>query len=121
MRQAVSGLSRKALWLLVGDSLAYSLLHHARALGDPGRGIGAALAILRVPGTPLTTRKTRFDWVALPDAPQVGDWLRVRGGCCRAYTRPKSAYCTTCVLRDDASRTERYRDYLRRTWIGAAA
>ena len=76
-----------------------------------------ARALLRQRGSKLFNKQTDFEWISLPEAPQIGDWMRVRGGCCRYYTAPAAdaAYCTTCVLRDGDSRRERYRDYLRRS------
>ncbi len=116
----LSKLSNTAFHRLVGDSIAYAFLTHGRALDREQEGMDAAMSILREPGTKLTNRKVRFDHITLPEAPEIGQWLRVRGGCCRAYTRPgKPDYCTTCVLRDDASRTDRFRNYLRRTYLRA--
>ncbi len=111
-----SRLGITALYRLVGDSLAYAFLTHGRALKAEQTAMDTALAILRAPGTKLANKQVRFDQIQLPEAPQISGVLRVRGGCCRAYTRPgKPSYCTTCVLRDDESRIERYRDFLRRT------
>ncbi len=115
---AVTGLSQPALFMLISDSFAYAFLAHGRDLGCIDRAIGYATEAFCTRGTKLFSKKLRFDHITLPEAPDIGDWLRVRGGCCRAYTRPgKPNYCTTCVLRDDDSRTERYRNYLRRTFM----
>ncbi|MEJ6403142.1 (2Fe-2S)-binding protein [Yoonia sp. 2307UL14-13] len=117
-----SKLSNTAFHRLIGDSIAYAFLAHGRVLDREQEAMVAALSILREPGTKLTNRKVRFDHITLPEAPEIGQWLRVRGGCCRAYTRPgKPDYCTTCVLRDDESRAERFRNYLRRTRLRADA
>lgn len=111
-----SGLSNAALYRLVGDSFGCAFLAHGRLLGCDQAATDHACAVFHASGTKLRNKQLRFDYITLPEAPHVGDWLRVRGGCCRAYTRPgKPNYCTTCVLRDDASRIARYRNYLRRT------
>ncbi len=115
---AASGLGQPALFRLVGDSFGYAFLAHGRLLGCPLTGINHAKAIFQISGTKLRNKQLRFDYITLPEAPEIGDWLRVRGGCCRAYTRPgKPNYCTTCVLRDDDSRNERYRNFLRRKHV----
>ncbi len=114
---ATTGLSRPALFMLVSDSFAYAFLAHGRQLEQQDHAMALALASFGQRGTRLFTKKLRFEHISLPEAPEIGEWIRVRGGCCRAYTRPgKPDYCTTCVLRDDQSRTERYRTYLRRIW-----
>lgn len=111
-----SGLGITALYRLVGDSLAHGFLTHGRVLNAERTGMDLAMAILHVPDTRLANKQVRFDHIQLPEAPEISGVLRVRGGCCRAYTRPgKPNYCTTCVLRDDESRNERYRNFLRRT------
>lgn len=119
--QQASGLGQAALYRLVGDSLAAACLAHGRAMRAEQEAMAIAMAILRHPGTKLHNRQVRFDHVALPEAPGIDAWFRIRGGCCRAYTRPgKHDYCTTCVLRDDDSRHAKLRDHLRRTRLGAA-
>ena len=111
-----SRLGITALYRLAGDGLAYAFLTHGRALEAEQAGMDIAMEILRTPGTKLANKQVRFDHIQLPEAPQISGVLRVRGGCCRAYTRTgKPNYCTTCVLRDDESRNERYRNFLRRT------
>ncbi|MGR3492072.1 MAG: hypothetical protein ACU0DW_08435 [Shimia sp.] len=112
---AQTGLARPALWRLVGDTLAYTLLAQARRVGDAERGIEMARAILRDRGTKLFSKQTDFEMIRLEDDPAVGDWLRLRGGCCRVYTAKEdaTAYCTTCVHRDAESRRSRFRAHLR--------
>lgn len=111
-----SGLSEAALWRLVSDSLASAFLEHGTTLTSAQNAIADARLILRNKATKLSNKQTDFEWVALPEAPETGDWMRVRGGCCRYYTTPRddADYCTTCVLRDAESRRARYQDYLRR-------
>ncbi|MCK0096688.1 hypothetical protein MWU60_13990 [Yoonia sp. F2084L] len=113
----VSGLSRSALWRLVSDSLAYAFLEQGRAMGQAEPAIDHGRTVLRDRGSKLFNKQTDFEWIDLPESPNIGDWMRIRGGCCRYYTSPRkdAAYCTTCVLRPADSRRERYRDYLRRT------
>ncbi len=113
----ISGLSWSALWRLVSDSLASAFLEHGRAIGRAEPAIDHARITLRDRGSKLFNKQTDFEWVTLPEAPKIGDWMRIRGGGCRYYTSSgeDAAYCTTCVLRPADSRRERYRDYLRRT------
>lgn len=112
-----SGLGRAALWRLVSDSLAAAFKEHGKALQDVEGAIAHARQILRDRGSKLWNKQTDFEWIALPERPEVGDWMRVRGGCCRYYTarQEDAEYCTTCVLRSAESRRDRYRAYLRRT------
>ncbi|MCF2872031.1 hypothetical protein L0664_13230 [Octadecabacter sp. G9-8] len=113
----VCGLSRSALWRLVSDSLASAFLEQGRAIDQAEIAIGRARRILRDRGSKLFNKQTNFEWISLPEAPDIGDWMRLRGGCCRYYTsgRSDAEYCTTCVLRSADSRRDRYRDHLRQT------
>ena len=113
----ISGLSQAALWRLVSDSMASAFLEQGTAAGQAELAIDHARMILRDRRSKLCNKQTGFEWITLPEAPDIGDWMRVRGGCCRYYTAPADDvdYCTTCVLRSAGSRRERYRDYLRRT------
>jgi hypothetical protein len=115
-------LGRKALWRLVADSLAYTMLQNGRMIGDEQMAMDIATQIVRDKRLNLFNKQTGFEWVALPENPNVGEWMRLRGGCCRHYTLPNddAVYCTTCVLRDPTSRVDRYRDYLRRRIAEAA-
>lgn len=109
-----SGLSRGALWRLVGDGLSATLLAQGKAAGREARAMELARAVLGHRGTPLFCRQTGFVRVELPERPQIAEWFRARGGCCRFYTADGGEYCTTCVLRDAESRDARFRDHLRR-------
>jgi hypothetical protein len=115
----LSGLSRSALWRLVSDSLASTFLQHGRTIGQPETAIALARSILRDPASKLFNKQTDFEWVSIPSAAQNGDWMRVRGGCCRYYTAPDedATHCMTCVLRSPESRRDRFRDYLHRMQI----
>ena len=114
---AETGLGKAALWRLVADSLAIALLSVGRQKREEERIIEFGRQMLRSKSTKLFNKQTDFEWVSLPERPDIGDWMRVRGGCCRHYTleRKDADYCTTCVLRSADSRRERYQDYLRRT------
>lgn len=109
-----SGLSRGALWRLVGDGLSACLLAQGKATGREEPAMALARAILADPRRPLRSRQTGFVRIALPDRPEIAEWFRARGGCCRYYTLPGAEYCTTCVLRDLASRDDRLAAHLRR-------
>ncbi|EAR51270.1 hypothetical protein OG2516_17615 [Oceanicola granulosus HTCC2516] len=111
---ARSGLSRGALWRIVGDSFAGALLLQGKHDEREDEAMALALATLRDRGSPLFARQTGFCRVDLPERPDIGDWFRARGGCCRYYTTEGGDYCSTCVLRDPDSRDEMLRAYLRR-------
>lgn len=112
---AASGLSRAALWRLVADSLAAAFLEHGRHLDRVDQAMAYARTILRDRSTKLANRQTDFEWITLPENPDTGRWMRLRGGCCRYYTAPRgnADYCTTCVLRDAESRRKRFQAYIR--------
>ncbi|KAA9008137.1 (2Fe-2S)-binding protein [Histidinibacterium aquaticum] len=115
-----SGLSRGALWRLVGDALSACLLAQGRVLGCPERAMRIALGPLRDPSSPLHAPQNGFVRVTLPEDPTVSDWAAKRGGCCRYYTAGAET-CATCVLRDDDSREALLREDLRRRHGRAAA
>lgn len=108
-----SHLSTAALWRIVGDSLSAVLLAHGKLLNNPERAMKLALAMLRNSGTRLYSKQTHFVRIALPERPEVAEWFRVRGGCCRYYTIPNKEYCTTCILRAPESRNARLLNYVR--------
>ncbi|ROU02452.1 (2Fe-2S)-binding protein [Histidinibacterium lentulum] len=109
-----SGLSRGALWRLVGDGLSATLLALGKEAGCEDRAMDMARAVLADRRTPLFSRQTGFVRIDLPERPEIAEWFRARGGCCRYYTAEGSEYCTTCVLRDKKSRDARLREHLRR-------
>lgn len=108
-----SRLARSALWREVADSLSASLLNQGKDAGRVEEAMAAATAVFRRKGLRFSNPQTGFLHVALPERPDISEWFRERGGCCRIYTLAGEDYCTTCVLRDRDSRTERLRDYLR--------
>ena len=68
-------------------------------------------------GSRLFSRQTGYVRVTAPENPAPGEpylseWFRMRGGCCRYYTLDGNDYCSTCVLRDAASRMSLLRDHL---------
>ncbi|WP_404379175.1 (2Fe-2S)-binding protein [Caenispirillum salinarum] len=109
-----SRLSRAAFWREAADSLTASLLIHGKEAGREEAAMAAALQLVRQKGSKLANRQTGFIRVDLPERPDIAEWFRERGGCCRSYTSPGVEYCLTCVLRDRASRVDRLRDHLRR-------
>jgi len=109
-----SGLSRGALWRLVGDALSGALLMQGKHAGQEEEAMEIAEAVLRDRGSPLHSRQTGFFRIDLPEQPDIAEWFRARGGCCRYYTTEGGAYCSTCVLRDSKSREALLRAHLRR-------
>lgn len=110
---ATTSLPRPALWRLMGDSVSAALLEHGKLASCAQDGMDLALDLLREKGSPLFSKQTRFCQVTLPERPEISDWFLIRGGCCRYYTAPDGEYCTSCVLRDDESRTQRLQTHLR--------
>lgn len=98
----LTGLGATAQWRLVGDGLAAALLHRGKALGCLDAALTLGRAILSERPSKLRSRQTDFIEIRLPHRPDVSDWFRLRGGCCRYYTAAGESgdYCTTCVLRD---------------------
>lgn len=108
-------LGPRALWRLVSDGMAVGYLRVGRALGCPERAMDRAKAVLLRKGSVLRNGQIHFLEVAVPadQSPTgkvLGDWFRIRGGCCRYYTADGGGYCGTCVLREDHE--ERLRAYL---------
>lgn len=110
-----SSLPISALWRLAGDSLSAGFLHAGKQAACVDHAMGIALPMLREKSSPLHSRQTGFVNICIPERPDISEWFRIRGGCCRYYTAEGGEYCTTCVLRDAESRDKRLTDYLRRT------
>ncbi|GLK78832.1 siderophore biosynthesis protein [Methylopila turkensis] len=106
------GLSRGALWRLVGDAVAMAFLGVGEALGRVEDAKRDALGVLKRPGSPLNNpqmRFARFDLVhsSAPDRPIASENVCVRGGCCRYYTVEGGSYCGSCVMLDAREREAR--------------
>jgi hypothetical protein len=113
-----AGIPASALWRLLGDAIGGSFLEAARG-GDTTVARAAATALLAASPAPVRNKQMQFEELVLPQNRHPrGEierrWFRKRGGCCRYYKVEGGHYCTTCVLRDDASRTERLLDYMER-------
>lgn len=101
-----TGLSRRALWRLVGDGVSGGMLAHAKRCGGEEKARAEAEAIMA--SEPLCNRQWRFVEV---DVAEQREWFRLRGGCCRLYHTPGGAYCSTCVVVPAPDRIE---------WLAAA-
>ncbi|WP_051213847.1 (2Fe-2S)-binding protein [Maritalea myrionectae] len=113
MHHEVSGLAKPALWRLVGDSLATSFLTQGENFGRIKHAIGIAEHMLHRKGSKLFSKQSGFIEIKLPERPEISEWFRKRGGCCRYYTADGGEYCSTCVLRDENSMIERLQNHLR--------
>lgn len=104
---ARTGLSRNALWRLVGDSIAGRFLDAGRRFGRLDEAKAAAMAILKQPDSPLRNSQLHYIDLTLHDGEQreLLTWtFRARGGCCRFYTVGRGELCSTCVLKPAAER-----------------
>lgn len=104
-----SGLSRSALWRLVGDSISQVFLDAGRHFGRIEQAKTDAMAILKSHGSPLANRQMHYFDIeickpAQPDEVLVSATYRARGGCCRFYTVEGGHLCATCVLQDPVER-----------------
>lgn len=95
-------LGQAAQWRLVGDGLSAALVEMGRRTNRLDEALSVGRAILGDRTTRLRSPQTEFVHIRLAHRPDVSDWFRIRGGCCRYYTASGESgeYCTTCVLRD---------------------
>lgn len=113
-----AGLPASALWRLLGDAIGGAFIDVAQ--GDNlAAALAAAQALLAASTAPIANKQMKIEELALPSerhprGEAYRRWFRKRGGCCRYYKVDGGDYCTTCVLRDDASRQERLLDYMER-------
>lgn len=103
-----TGISRQALWRLVGDALAFAFLEAGRKAGREEEAQADALVLLKHSGSPLDNRQMHYFQVTVADPVRAGRGFtrtfRQRGGCCRYYTAFPGQLCSTCVLKDPAER-----------------
>jgi len=102
-----TGLSRNALWRLVGDAIAGRFLDAGRRFGCLEDAKAAAMTILKWRGSPLNNRQLHFFDLTLRDNEdhELMSWtFRARGGCCRHYTVEGGELCETCVLKKPEER-----------------
>ena len=121
---ALSGLAAAAMWRLVGDSLAAVFLEAGIVLGCGEQAKEEAMAILKVPGSPLNNSQLHFFEVEIPAAdpaePPLCRSFRARGGCCRFYKTAGGELCSTCVLERPENRKRRLEEWLRESFRTAA-
>lgn len=114
---AQTGLGAPAQWRLVADGATAALLQAGRTGGALPEAITLCRAIAGDRASPLHNRQIELIEVSCPGRPEVTDWFRLRGGCCRFYTATGESgeYCSTCVHRDRDDQIARLSDYLRQT------
>ena len=104
-----TGLSVGALWRLVNDSLTFAYLFVGQQLQCEQAAMARAQAIVEAAGKPLANRQWRYQYCTAERSGEaaIGNWYRLRGGCCRYYTLPEGEYCATCVHLPDEERMRR--------------
>ncbi|HET6381105.1 MAG TPA: ferric iron reductase [candidate division Zixibacteria bacterium] len=107
--RARTPLGLNAQWLEVADRTASALHHAGRLIGDEERGIREAEAIIRRPGSPLHSPRSRFVSYEHLGARKT---VKLRGACCLTYRIADHGYCMTCPLIDEPERTERVRAWI---------
>lgn len=110
-------LSPAALWRLVTDGVSASYLNVGKELNRANDAMQRSQALIQAAGKPLQNKQWAFrhyevDASDRPDRQPLGEWFRVRGGCCRYYTFDNNDYCTTCVHLDEPERRARFQRYL---------
>lgn len=118
-----SGLSRNALWRLVGDAVAGRFLDAGRRLGCLEEAKAIAMTILKQPGSPLDNRQLHYFDLTLRDGEErdLISWaFRARGGCCRYYTVEGGELCDTCVLKKPEERDAELLETMRHCFAAAA-
>lgn len=111
-----TSLGRNALWRLLGDAIAARFLEAGRKMDCLETAKKMAMAILKVPGSPLNNRQLNYFDLSVFDrnSHEVSYSFRARGGCCRYYSVKGGKYCTTCVLNDPAERDAKLQAAMRR-------
>lgn len=113
--RAATRLAATAQWRLIGDSFGAVFLEAGQEAGRPEQAKEEAIAVLKHPGSPLKNAQMHFFDLELsaPPAAPLRRTFRARGGCCRFYTAKGGRLCSTCVLRDPASRDAMLLDAMR--------
>lgn len=103
---ARTGLPPAAQWRQLSDSVTAAFLAHGKAVGLAQQATEDAMTAIAAP-SPLWNRQVGFVEARLPaeaGRPEIREWFRTRGGCCRYHTMDGGTYCSTCVHRDPESR-----------------
>lgn len=116
------GLSAPPLWALVADGLSAAYLYLGRELNRADEAMSLINQRMRQAKAPLDNKRWHFQHVQVspeqsPTGEALGQWFRMRGGCCRYYTLADGQYCTSCVHLSDEQRQQRFQDYLCRTAV----
>ncbi|WP_438753043.1 ferric iron reductase [Pararhizobium sp. O133] len=113
--QARTGLSAAAQWRLAADGITGAFLEIGSADGDEEGAIASALAIVKLPGSPLLSSELHYEQIeAERDGVPVERIFRLRSGCCLFYRTQGGNFCDVCVLLDSTVQRSRLRDHLAR-------
>jgi hypothetical protein len=112
----MTGLSRTALWRLIGDAIAGRFLEAGRHFNCLAEAKASAMAILKQPGSPLNNRQLHYFDLTVRDGENrsFSHTFRARGGCCRFYRVDSGTLCPTCVLKPAERRDAELRLAMRR-------
>lgn len=106
------GCKPRGLWLNVADSLAGTLTWLMQE-HDPGATMAQieaeVAALIRVPGSPLTSRQIGLLQISNQERTQV---FLDRATCCYWYKTDGGEYCSTCPHRTPEDRRERLLGYM---------
>lgn len=98
----MTGFSKNAQWRLVGDAIAGRFLDVGRRFDCLTDSMASAMAIVKIPGSPLNNRQLGYFDLTLHHSALKQPFtysFRSRGGCCRYYKVKGAEKCSTCVLR----------------------
>lgn len=113
--QAHTGLSAAAQWRLAADGITGAFLEIGSAKGDEEGAMASALAIVKLPGSPLLSSELHYEQIETErDGVPVKRLFRLRSGCCLFYRTQGGDFCDVCVLLEPTVQRSRLRDHIAR-------